>query len=117
MEAVLIKKEKEDNNDNSSDDTGRFKRYKIYCARKKMFEEASARVGQSSVLEKVETYNKCICEAPPRLYDIYVSLYLTGNSQDSLAEYLGYSVEYISKLNSQLIRYFQTHLGKEREAQ
>ena len=50
---------------------------KYYCARKKMFEEASARVGQSSVLEKVETYNKCICEAPPRLYDIYVSLYLT----------------------------------------
>lgn len=90
---------------------------KYYCARKKMFEEASARVGQSSVLEKVGTYNKCICEAPPRLYDIYVSLYLTGNSQDSLAEYLGYSVEYISKLNSQLIRYFQTHLGKEREAQ
>lgn len=88
---------------------------KYYCARKKMFEEASVRVGKSAIFDKIDLYNTCVCNAPPRLYDIYVSLYLENNTQESLSEHIGYSVEYISKLNGQLIRFLQKTLQERGE--
>lgn len=83
---------------------------KYYCARKKMFEEASVSIGKNTVLDKVKQYNECVCSAPPRLYDLYVSLYLGNNTQESLSEHMGYSVEYISKLNKRLIKFLQNNL-------
>ena len=86
---------------------------RYYYSRKAMFEKASASVGENSILKKIETYNRLVRLAPPRLYDLYVSLYLENNTQESLSDKLGYSVEYISKLNSQLIKFFKTNIDKE----
>lgn len=80
---------------------------RYYIARKKVFDDNNEFVGTNSVLEKVEKYNKAVCSAPPRLYDLYVSLYLSNNTQESLSEQLGYSFQTISRLNVQLIKHFQ----------
>ncbi len=85
---------------------------KYYYARRKMFDQTSSVVGRNAIMEKVEKYNACVCSAPPRLYDIYVSLYLNNHTQESLSDNIGYSVEYISKLNGQLIRFLQKNLNK-----
>ena len=89
------------------------KNIRYYYSRKAMFEKASASVGENSILKKINDYNALIRLAPPRLYDLYVSLYLENNTQESLSDKLGYSVEYISKLNSQLIKFFKTNIDKE----
>lgn len=86
---------------------------RYYYSRKAMFEKASASVGENSILKKINNYNALIRLASPRLYDLYVSLYLENNTQESLSDKLGYSVEYISKLNSQLIKFFKTNIDKE----
>ncbi len=85
---------------------------KYYYARRKMFDQTSNVVGRNIIMEKAELYNACVCSAPPRLYDIYVSLYLNNHTQESLSENIGYTVEYISKLNGQLIRFLQKNLNK-----
>ena len=62
------------------------------------------------MLKIIEKYNKAICFAPPRLYDVYVNLYLKNNTHESLAEKLCYSTVYISKLNTELIKFFQNNI-------
>ena len=86
---------------------------RYYYSRKDVFEKASTNVGNNSILEKVEIYNKAVCTATPRLYDLYVSLYLENNTQESLADKLGYSFEHISRLNSKLIKFFQDYFKRE----
>ena len=98
--------------DNFNGNKSRFERYKILLCKEKMFDQTSNVVGRNIKMEKVELYNACVCSAPPRLYDIYVSLYLNNHTQESLSENIGYTVEYISKLNGQLIRFLQKNLNK-----
>lgn len=86
---------------------------RYYFSRKEAFEKVSASVGENNIAIKLEKYNKAVRLAPPRLYDIYVSLYLDNNTQESLSDKLGYSVEYISKLNGQLVRFFQKTIKEE----
>lgn len=91
------------------------KEIKYYYARKDMFEKATLSVGKNQILEKVEIYNKAICSASPRLYDLYVSIYLNNNLQESLSSQLGYSTEHISRENAKLIKFFQKNLEKGEE--
>ena len=84
---------------------------RYYYSRKEVFDNAEISVGKTSIIGKIEVYNNAICSAPPRLYDLYVSLYLQNNTQDSLSERLGYTLEYISRLNSQLIRFLQMKIA------
>ena len=88
-------------------------RYYYYI--KEVFDKAEYSVGKTSILEKIKKYNDAVCSAPPRLYDLYVSLYLQNNTQDSLSERLGYTFEYISRLNSQLIKFLQKNIDDKEE--
>lgn len=89
------------------------KEIRYYYSRLSVFDKALENVGKNVILEKIEKYNKAICLATPRLYDLYVSLYLQNNTQDSLSEKLGYTIETISRLNSQLVKFFQKEFMKE----
>lgn len=89
------------------------KNIRYYYGRKKLFDEASANVGSNAVMEKIDTYNTAVRNAPPKLYDLYVSLYLNNQTQESLSDHLGYAVEYVSRLNSQLVRFFLKEFQKE----
>jgi len=91
------------------------KNIRYYYSRKEIFEKASVSVGQNATFEIAQQYNEAICSAPPRLYDLYVSLYLQNNTQDSLSDKLGYTTEHISRLNGQLVRFLQKQFENKEE--
>ena len=91
------------------------KNIRYYYSRQSVFDKITDTIGQNVIIDKLDIYNKAICLAPPRLYDLYVSLYLQNNTQDSLSEKLGYSIEHISRLNSQLVKFFEKELNKKEE--
>lgn len=83
---------------------------RYFYSRKDLFDKSAAVVGTHAIFEKVEKYNAAILQAPPRLYDLYVSIYWLNNSQESFANKMGYSFVYISMLHTDLINFFKTHL-------
>lgn len=91
------------------------KNIRYFYIRKDMFEKTNFSVGKNKIADTIERYNNAICFASPRLYDVYVSLYIENNTQESLSDKLGYSLVYISKLNSQLIKFFQKQLDIKEE--
>jgi hypothetical protein len=86
------------------------KEIRYYFARKEMFDKAFASTGENDIVKKVNLYNKAIIKATPKLYDLYVSLYVKNNTQESLANELCYTPEYIQMLNKQLLKFLQTKL-------
>ena len=55
--------------------------------------------------EKIRKFNIAVSLAPPRLYVVYVELYLNNNTQKELALDWGFTENYICKLNSRLCEY------------
>lgn len=86
---------------------------KYYYARKDKIDKASASIGVNGIYEKVEKYNKAICKAPLRMYDLYVGLYQENNTLESLADSICYSFEYVAKLNQKLVKFFEKVLNEE----
>ena len=78
---------------------------RYYYSRKKVFDGSC--VGENQILNKIKVYTQAICDASPRLYDIYVSLYLGNHTQESLSKHFGYCIETISRLNSGLLKFFK----------
>lgn len=89
---------------------------RYYMSRKAVFDKSASCVGKITIEKRIELYNRYICDATPRLYDLYVSLYLDNNTQESLSEKLGYSMVHIGRLNADLIRFFQQKLNAEQSA-
>lgn len=84
---------------------------KYYYSRKKLFEEGYNFTGQNEIMEKVRRYGDIIITASPKLYDLYVSLYIKNHTQASLSDELGYTPEYIQMLNKKLLEFFQEKLS------
>lgn len=80
--------------------------------RKDDFDAAFRKTGENKVIEKVKLYNQIIQIASPKLYDLYVSLYIDCHTQESLSDKLGYTPEYIQMLNKKLLKFLQTNLNK-----
>ncbi len=83
---------------------------RYYYAHKKVFDEAICITGSNIIMDKVQRYNEAVSQAPLRQYEIYVGLYINNNTQEWLAEELGYTPEYIQMLNKQLLLYLQKTL-------
>ena len=62
---------------------------------------------KNAAVALAEKYGNAVCDAPPRLYDIYVTLYVENNTQASAAAKWGYSEGYIRYLNRQLYAFFK----------
>lgn len=92
------------------------KEIRYYMSRKAVFDRTASCVGKNTIEKRIELYNRYICDATPRLYDLYVSLYLDNNTQESLSEKLGYSMEHICRLNTQLVKFFQQKLVADGQA-
>lgn len=90
------------------------KEIKYYYARKDQIDKASANMGRNSIYDKVEKYNKAICKAPLRMFDLYVGLYQENNTLESLADSICYSFEYVAKLNQKLVKFFEKVLNEEK---
>lgn len=89
------------------------KSIRFYYANQKYLERRGKYVGENTALQTVAKYNKAVCNAPIRLYDICCSLYLENNTQEAVAEDRDCSVEYIRRLNKQLCLFLQSELAKE----
>ena len=85
---------------------------RYYVSRKKVFDDNSNFVGVNNITEKLKIYNDAVCSASPRLYDLYVSLYLNNQTQESLSALMGYSFQTISRLNVQLLNHFYKKLNE-----
>ena len=90
------------------------KNIRYYYLRKDMFDEARSFTGRmNEILDKVNMYNDVMQKASPRLYDLYYSLYIRNHTQESLSEELGYTPEYVNKLNKKLLKFLQSVVVKE----
>ena len=87
---------------------GDLKEIRYYYSRKEHFDKAFAEVTSNSVLEKVHKYNSIVSTAPPRLYDLYISLYVNNLTQEALSHELGYTPEYIQMQNKRLLLFLQS---------
>ena len=86
------------------------KEIRYYYSRKAMFDECKNIVIGSSIMEKVRRYNEAVKTAPPRLYDMYMMLYVKGYTQEALSSELNYTPVYIQMLNKQLLLFLQSKL-------
>lgn len=89
------------------------KNIRYFFSRKDFFDEVSTSIGENTIKNLVQTYQNVICYAPPRLYDLYVSLYMQNITQEELSYKLGYSPEHISRLNGQLVKFLQMQLDNQ----
>lgn len=86
------------------------KEVRYYYARKDVFDKALQEIDNTSIVQLVKKYNEAVCCAPPKLFDIYVSLYVNHLTQEALSKELDYSPDYVHKLNDKLIKYLQEKL-------
>ena len=84
-----------------------------YYANIKDFERANTVIGKPSALNMVEQYNRHIKNAPLKLFNLYVCLYLNNNSQETVSIDWGCSVGYIKVLNRKLYEFFIEEFSKE----
>lgn len=85
---------------------------RYYYMRKADFDDAFEKTGENKIVEKVKLYNHIIQNASPKLYDLYVSLYINCHTQESLSDKLGFTPEYIQMLNKKLLKFLQENLNK-----
>lgn len=88
---------------------------RYYYSRKDKIDRASENIGANGIYAKVEKYNKAICKAPLRMYDLYIGLYQENNTIETLAGNICYSFEYVAKLNQKLIKFFEKVFNEEEE--
>ena len=85
---------------------------RYYYMRKADFDDAFEKTGENKIVEKAKLYNQIIQNASPKLYDLYVSLYINCHTQESLSDKLGFTPEYIQMLNKKLLKFLQENLNK-----
>ncbi len=86
---------------------------RYYYTKQKEFEKAAETVGANKVEETVERYNQAVTNAPPRLYEVYVELYVHNNTQETLAFDCDCCVEYIKRLNKELCEFLLNYFKEE----
>lgn len=86
------------------------KEIRYYYTRKNLFDEGCKIVGSSYVTEKAKQYAEAVKEVPPKLYDLYINLYVKGATQEGLALEMSYTPEYIQMLNKRLLLFLQMRL-------
>ena len=80
---------------------------RYYYSRKHLFDSVVSEIGYNSIQLKLQKYNEAVREAPPKLFDLYVCLYIHNNTQESVSVELHYTPEYIQMLNKKLLKFFQ----------
>lgn len=85
---------------------------RYYHSRKELLDKAIQLSGKSEILRKIDIYNNAMLYAPPKLLDVYYSLYFQNHTQESLAAELGFTIDYIFKLHKQLLKFLQKQLSE-----
>lgn len=90
---------------------------RFYYANIRSFQNASKYVGENRIVKTAENYNRAIENAPPKLYELYIHLYINNGMMASVAAELNYSIGYINKLNNGLVKYFYNYFDKNEEGE
>lgn len=85
---------------------------RYYNANRERFQRAEALVGKNRAVYAFEKYNSLIQTASPKLYEVYVALYVHGWTHEVTAAELNYSENYVYKTNRSLIEYFEDALTR-----
>ena len=80
---------------------------RYYYGMEDLFKSGSKLVPPQAIIDKVAKYNNAMTMASARLYALYIALYVNNNTQASLAEDWGYTVEYIKQLNNKLCEFLK----------
>lgn len=91
------------------------KSVRYYYARRAVFDKALREVGNKSIMDLVKKYNDAVNTAPPKVYDIYISLYVNHRTQEELSEELDYSPDYVRKLNKELLKFLQNKFNEQED--
>lgn len=86
------------------------KEIQYYYAKQKELDGAARTVGTSKIAQKVERYNEAVRNAPVKLYEVYVSLYVHNNTQLTLSFDWDCSLEYVKRLNRKLRHFLKNQL-------
>lgn len=76
---------------------------RYYYSRKEQMSATAKIVGESNVLKTVNEYNEIVCQAPPKLYELYFCMYVENKTQESAAEEFGYAREHVTILDIRLL--------------
>ena len=80
---------------------------RYYYTHRRIFDKANEIQVRHEVVGKAERYSRIAEKAPPLLFDFYVSLYVLGRTQSSLAEARNYSPPYVTALTHNLCLSFK----------
>lgn len=89
------------------------KEIRYYYSRKELFDEHSGCIAPNAILEKVRKYNAAVRNAAPKLYDVYICLYVKNYTQEGMGDELGYTLQHINVLNKRLLLFLQSELKDE----
>ena len=86
------------------------KNIRHYYLNEEIFNKGFQKTGENSIVEVANKYNEILVSAPAKLYQVYVYLYIEGNTQEAMADKLNFSPEYINRLNKKLVLYILSKL-------
>lgn len=85
---------------------------RFYYANRELLDESFGDIGTNRIMETVKMYNAAVCLISPRLYEVYVCLYIKGKTQAAYAREHGYTSEYVQSIHVMLLKALQQELSK-----
>ena len=86
---------------------------RYYYTRKETFDKAFDSVIKNSILDLIEKYNVAMSVAEPKLFELYVCIYIHGNTYDAAAKEMAYSKDYVTKHHRRLMKYLINYFNNE----
>lgn len=83
-----------------------------YYIRKKFIDLYGDKFIASNVYDLLNKYKVALKDAPLKLYDIFCEIYIGNKTQCIVANEIGYTVEYVCKLNKKLLDYLLNYFNK-----
>lgn len=83
-----------------------------YYANKEAFDIGANEIGSNYIITLAEKYNKVIRNAPPRLYDLYVRMYLMNKTQETVGIETNFSWQTIALNCKKLMNFLVEELTK-----
>ncbi len=87
------------------------KAIRYYYSRRRVFDESARELFANNVLEKARQYNGVMATASPKLYDLYVCLYVKNYTQEATAIEWNCTSKYVQYVHNELIQYLQTQIN------
>ena len=80
---------------------------------KETFDKAFDSVIKNNILDLIEKYNVAMSIAEPKLFELYVCIYIHGNTYDAAAKEMAYSKDYVTKHHRRLMKYLINYFNNE----